>query len=132
MTATDDLLAQFNTFVAEETVKVTLDIQGNLKETTPVDVGWATANWMITKGEPFEGNSGSIPESERNSQLESQQAEQAKSEGDIVNYQIEDGAVFITNNVPYIGPLNAGTSTQAPAMFVEAAIDKAVAKANNS
>ena len=38
-----------------------------------------------------------------------------------------DGA-FVSNGVPYIGKLDQGSSQQAPAGFVRAAVVKAVAK----
>lgn len=40
--------------------------------------------------------------------------------------------IHITNNVPYIVPLNEGHSHQAPAAFVETAIANGVAKAKES
>lgn len=37
-------------------------------------------------------------------------------------YKLKSGIVFIVNNTKYIGFLNAGTSAQAPEMFVETGI----------
>ena len=39
-------------------------------------------------------------------------------------YEKKDNVAYITNNVPYINKLNDGHSSQAPAHFVEAAIDQ--------
>ena len=80
---------------------------------TPVDTGRARANWQVSV---------------------------IKAETDVVNgtdpggsATISKGAnvisrkrlgqdIFITNNLPYIVPLNEGSSAQAPAMFVERAV----------
>ena len=35
-------------------------------------------------------------------------------------------AIYISNNVPYIGELNRGSSSQAPAMFVQIAVQQAL------
>lgn len=103
--------------------KITLDIHANLVRApgeggTPVDTGWARANWVPAIGTRFEGTAGS---------------RSAVSEGDaqagiasVLAYKLAQGRVIISNNVPYIGGLNEGTSRQAPAAFVQAAIVKAV------
>ena len=39
-------------------------------------------------------------------------------------WQLDLPSLEITNSVPYIGRLNQGSSTQAPAGFVENAVDK--------
>lgn len=103
--------------------KITLDIHANLVRApdeggTPVDTGWARANWVPAIGTRFEGTSGSRA---------------AVSDGDaqagiasVLGYKLAQGRVIISNNVPYIGGLNEGTSRQAPAAFVQAAIVKAV------
>jgi hypothetical protein len=39
-----------------------------------------------------------------------------------LTYKLNQGAIFITNNVPYIGNLDAGTSAQAPSGFVRQSI----------
>lgn len=45
------------------------------------------------------------------------------------SYKPEDGPVFITSNLPYIERLNDGHSTQAPAGFVEMAIEEGIREA---
>jgi hypothetical protein len=45
----------------------------------------------------------------------------------VLSYQLADGALWVANNVPYIRRLNYGHSSQAPAGFVEMAIDTALA-----
>lgn len=43
----------------------------------------------------------------------------------IARFGFEDRRLFISNAVPYIGPLNNGSSVQAPANFVEKAVQVA-------
>ena len=108
------------TELAERVVsKVSLDITANLVEATPVDTGWARANWVPSIGSPFKeitGNDDNVSD-----------VEQQKGVTEVAtNYSLERGPVFISNNVPYITHLNDGSSTQAPAGFVQVAIHKAV------
>ena len=53
----------------------------------------------------------------------------ASAAGTLQNYRNPRVPVFITNNVQYIGKLDAGSSQQAPKNFVNAAIAAGVAKA---
>lgn len=46
----------------------------------------------------------------------------AAAEAEIARYTLPTQSLYIQNNVPYIVPLNDGSSTQAPAGFVQAAI----------
>jgi len=111
-------------FVDELIKKIVLDITANLKRAaaeggTPVDTGWARANWIPNIGRPREGTAGS-PESVS-------QSDQAAGEGAVAaTYTTAKGPVHITNNVPYITFLNAGSSPQAQPGFVQRAIMKAV------
>lgn len=52
--------------------------------------------------------------------------------GTIERADVRQGAVYIFNNVPYIGRLNAGWSTQAPANFVEKAVQVATRLTDDS
>ena len=106
-------------FIEAVVRKLVLDVNANLVATTPVDTGWARANWIPRIGTPREDTAGS-PDSISRGEQEQGVAEVATS------YQIEMGPVYITNNVPYIGRLNQGSSQQAPAGFVQAAITKGI------
>jgi hypothetical protein len=46
----------------------------------------------------------------------------------VLSYKLADGALYESNNAPYINQLNLGHSNQAPVGFVETAIDQALAK----
>lgn len=103
--------------------KISLDVTANLIETTPVDTGWARANWVPSVGTPFEGTAGSREEAEGG---QINPGPQVAGQAEILRYRLSDGSAFSSNNVPYILRLNDGSSAQAPAGFVEAAIDKAL------
>lgn len=111
-------------FLDRIVVAMSLDVTANLKQApseggTPVDTGWARANWVPHIGQPFRGTAGS-PDSVNTARSEEGVAEVA------AGYSVAKGQVHITNNVPYITRLNDGHSQQAPAGFVQRAIDKAV------
>lgn len=102
--------------------KLALDITAELKKApssggTPVDTGWARANWLTTVATPATaplGTREAVPTA--NPGL-----------GQVLAYRTTgQGPVYISNNVPYIGRLNDGYSKQAPAGFVPAAIGRAV------
>lgn len=108
-------------------VKITLDVTANLVQSTPVDVGWARANWVPAIGTPVLKNlSGVDPTSGATSAAAAEQ--QGALGGIVAGYKLDRGKVFVSNNVPYITKLNDGSSKQAPAGFVQAAIRKAVAE----
>ncbi len=117
------VIISLSEFTQELVQRVALRITANLQEDTPVDTGWARSNWVPSIGDPYRGLAGS-------------------KEGDVVlidpstsdlgkaqvatSYKLSDGAIFISNNVPYIMALNEGHSSQAPQAFVQASIAKAI------
>lgn len=108
--------------------KVTLGVVANLVTSpgsggTPVDTGWARANWVPNIGAPLDRPSGSYEAAVLGQLPGDQQAGLAKV---ATGYRLSRGRIFITNNVPYILQLDQGTSRQAPAGFIRRAIKKAV------
>lgn len=106
--------------------RLTLNITANLVETTPVDLGWARANWVPAIGVPFTGNAGAVDPDDAG--VSAQGARQQAAIAAMTAYKLGRGSVFISNNVPYIGRLNAGSSRQAPAGFVQGAVREGVAQ----
>ena len=105
--------------------KLVLDVVANLRTSadsgygTPVDTGWARANWVPNIGGKRQAPSGtreSVSSADQNAGV----AKVATS------YRHQQGPVFISNMVPYIVHLNEGSSRQAPAGFVQNAVTKAV------
>ncbi len=111
----------------EQVVKaITLNIVANLRRApseggTPVDTGWARANWIPTVGQTRVFPSGS--------RKDVTNAAQDAGVADVAaNYTLDRGTVYISNSVPYIGLLNLGHSPQASPGFVQRAILEAVAQ----
>jgi len=119
----DRVMGEFFRALQKEVKIIALDINEGLIDKTPVDTGWARANWILNIGTPFEGPIGTR-DSFNTGQQEVGMAAVASQ------YQLSDGPVFISNNVPYIESLNAGKSDQAPAGFIEEIIDRVVEESN--
>lgn len=104
-------------------IRLGLNITANLIEDTPVDTGWARANWVPAIGASRSSPASSNPSS---AMVQTQAALQAADQAGLLSYKLSRGTVFISNNVPYINRLNDGSSTQAPTGFVQAAIRRGV------
>jgi len=104
--------------------KLTLEITANLIEATPVDTGWARANWIPKIGGPNNSLSGSRVNAEAGN-IDSQQ-QQAGIAAVATSYKVINGPIYISNIVPYIINLNNGSSTKAPPGFVDIEIFKAI------
>lgn len=103
---------------------ITLDVTANLIETTPVDTGWARANWLPAIGSPNIKNLEGIQPDATSAAAAG--ATQASATAGITRYRLAMGKTFVTNNVPYILKLNDGSSRQAPSGFIQNAIGKAL------
>ncbi len=119
---------------AEQLIKkLVLDIVANLLRApsqggTPVDTGWARANWIPVLGRsssrptPQPGDAAQTKGAAR--QLTAQQ--EAAVAAIVIGYRIAKGKITIANNVPYIVRLDQGDSSQAGAGFVRRAIVRAI------
>jgi len=101
---------------ADRTVrKVVMAVDQTVVMATPVDKGRARGNWIAALDaavtEPTETLSPSGAEA-----IAQAAGVAAAYDGDL------HAEVHITNNLPYIEPLNDGTSRQAPAGFVQRAV----------
>lgn len=120
--------------VAEQVIKkLVLDIVANLQRApsqggTPVDTGWARANWIPVIGTPSRASTPRPTDEGAARGQAAQVAAQSQSAvaGIAASYRLNQGKVTIANNVPYIVRLNEGSSRQAPAGFVQAAVAQAV------
>ena len=109
------------------TREVALAVDAAVVMATPVDTGRARSNWQVALGAaptgtraPYSpGEEGST--SGTNTQAAIEQGRQA-----ISGYR-GGQVIHITNNLSYIGRLNAGHSAQAPSGFVERAVLAGVA-----
>lgn len=128
----DFIVADLDQFTRSEVIALSLNVNANLRSNpplgTPIDTGWASANWVPSVGEPFDDPRARQVRDPTPGQVaaRAQQSEQGLNE--ILSWRNGDGPLFSTNNVPYIGRLNGGHSAQSPAGFVQAAIEKAISQ----
>jgi hypothetical protein len=80
---------------------------------TPVDTGRARANWIASIIAPADGIKD--PDKSGGAALEQGAAV-------IGSYNIDFGSIYLTNNVPYIVPLENGHSRQAPQGMAKQAV----------
>lgn len=92
-----------------------IEILNGVVLTTPVKSGRAKGNWQTTVNSPASG----VIEGVRSPAA-------VEAEGRANMGEMKD-TVFITNNLPYIGKLNEGSSKQAPARFVESEVARVAA-----
>lgn len=83
--------------------------------------GRARGNWQVGISAEEAGETGEIDGSGANTI--------SKGRSRLAGYRLGEGKIIVNNNVPYIGPLNDGSSTQAPVGFVEKAVQAAVNQA---
>lgn len=90
---------------------------------TPVSTGTARSNWLVSVSQPRSDTIPPYSPGENQGIGESANANAAIAQGAAVIGSVSGGqSIIIANNIPYIGKLNAGSSQQAPANFVELAI----------
>lgn len=121
------VLDALNRFTEKHVKVITLDAVANLVEDTPRRTGWARSNWVPSIGSPKELDG--TPPAEDQARAAVGQRDAAREAGIaqiVTGYRLSLGRIYITNNVPYIQRLNDGSSKQAPAGFVQAAILRAV------
>ena len=112
----DKFAARIGVEVGTVVKKLSFDIFADVVGGTPVDTGRAMNNWVISVGSPSRvvheegGSAGSI---------EASKAGNATTTlASVTNFD----TVWISNNLPYIGALEEGSSKQAPSGWVAAAI----------
>lgn len=90
---------------------------------TPVDTGHARANWQVSVDSPLTNELAA----------EDKTGMVTINKGKAIAEQRKQGqTIYITNNTPYIGELNQGSSAQAPAEFVQIAVRTAVEYIRNA
>lgn len=113
-----------------------------LVSATPVDTGHARANWQVGVGAPIDDeldptvrtgpardSKGRFTGGPRTTTTTERSAQATLTAGkSALSARQPEQPIFITNNVPYIGRLNEGWSAQAPAGFVQIAIQSALSR----
>lgn len=106
---------------------------------TPVDQGQARSNWLPSLGVPIKGTIAPYQEYPKGSRglgqgrRETANASAAKARIDgAINARQPGQSIIIQNNLDYIRELNAGSSAQAPALFVQSAIRAGIVALNGA
>ncbi|MFL6864115.1 MAG: hypothetical protein ACJ8DZ_14060 [Allosphingosinicella sp.] len=127
-TSIDVIIADFEQFTRGEVIALSLNIDANLRSSpplgTPVDTGWARANWLPSIGAPAAVDSSKRDPTPLDISARVQLADQGRN--DVLSWRLTDGAIFTTNSVPYIEALNDGHSPQSPRGWVQTAIEKGI------
>jgi len=99
---------------------------------TPVDTGRARSNWRVALGIAPDGVIAPYSPGEGLGVGEAANAQRAISQAlSVISQRREGQDVFIANNLPYIQPLNEGSSAQAPAGFVQMSVQLAAVEVAN-
>lgn len=126
----DFIVADLDKFTRGEVIALALNVNANLRSSpplgTPIDTGWASANWVMTVGEPFLDSKAAEIKDPTPAQVMSRAQTAERSVNDVLAWRNQDGPIFSSNNVRYIIPLNNGHSSQSPRGWVQAAIEKAI------
>lgn len=99
--------------IAHACKMLVLELDKELRRATPVDTGHARRNWIPSVGS--RGAPGAISDSKREAGMQQ-----------VIAYTLTQGPLWVSNVVSYITALNYGHSSQAPAGFVEASVDRAI------
>jgi hypothetical protein len=96
--------------------KVAMQVLEGVVNMTPVDTGRARGNWMVTLGQPT-------------TTFDWETKDKAGGETiahgtQMIQQIVKPGAVYITNNLPYIVGLEKGRSGQAPSGMVAVTLDR--------
>jgi hypothetical protein len=103
-----------------------------LVESTPIDTGEAVSNWVGTLNAPFGGVIPAFAPAPKGSggagvRSINQHAARAQAQAVIRTFDVRrHKAIFLTNNARHIAELNRGHSGQAPAGFVQTAVQVAI------
>jgi len=100
---------------------------------TPVDTGTARSNWVVSLDGSYENIREAYSPLEGGDISETENAQAAIAQGQAVIAQAKsEQEIHLTNNLPYIVPLNEGHSAQVPAAFVEEAVNAGVIAARRT
>lgn len=119
----DALRNRYAVAMTHQRVDLALAIARNVAEAMPVDTGYALANTVISAGEPPAEPFGAPGD------VSAADAGAAASLAQVMALRDPNAQVNVSNAVPYLPRLNAGSSPQAQAGFWERAVNEAVADA---
>lgn len=126
------IIADLDLYTQGEIIALALNVNANLRDNpplgTPIDTGWASANWLPSIGEPktVDGDPADPKAGPTVAEVAARARVASEGENDVLSWRFQDGPIFSTNNVPYIAALNAGHSPQSPRGFVLNALIRAI------
>lgn len=123
MASRHEVMVALDAHAAKVCARLATNAVAELVEATPVDTGWARANWIPSLGRPVVQVVGT-PDAPST-------AAQAAGLAEVFTFTLDHMAIFVSNHVPYIARLDAGHSQQAPAGFVRLALARAVLASGN-
>lgn len=115
--AIDNAKREIRVATEEAMRKIALRVMQTLVLATPVDTGRARSNWIVSLGSPARATKEPMDKSGA--------AAISENATEIATHKDPSVAIYISNNLPYIGRLNEGWSKQAPAGYVEQALQAA-------
>jgi len=113
---------------SEAMINTALEAHGTLVSNppkgTPIDTSYASSKWWYAVT--------TLPaRTDDDCNVSAAKAKQQQTLQSVLDYDVSQGSIFVFNDTQYIGRLNAGHSKQSPSMFVEDAVDSAVAETNH-
>lgn len=119
------ILSDLEDVISQEGRKLGVNIDRRLVLETPRDTGSAKASWLVAYGQP----SNEVVDVDGNDVGTA--AAQAIEKGALEASKFKAGdTLYITNNQPYIEPLNEGWSEQSPSRYVDQIIEEEASRAN--
>lgn len=97
-------------------------IVGDLVQVTPVDTSQALSNWQVGIGSPVDSSISPYFPGEHGSTQSASSAAALDAARALLRTKKPGQTIYISNVLRYIGRLNEGSSSQAPAGFVERAV----------
>lgn len=123
---------ELDRFIDDVMKKIALDLVAILAAApseggTPIDTGWASANWVPYLGSPPSAPAGSRPKnSAHGANNASRSAQQSGIATAATKFKHKQHKLGVNNAVPYIIDLNDGGSKQAGSAFVQKAMNRVV------
>ncbi len=108
---------------SEAVRKAAIAVDQGVVLATPVDTGRARSNWIVSTGAPSTETREAYAPGSGLGHGETANAQAALAQGlDAVAQHSAGQAIYVSNNLPYIGELEDGSSQQAPAGMIGAGL----------
>lgn len=111
--------------INESVVNLTIAILKDLLNNTPIDTGQAISNWQVSLTGPIRNQIPSYVPGQKGSTKNIVIANAIGQAVGILGARRRGQVIYLGNALPYIAELNRGSSSQAPAGFIDAAFMRA-------